>query len=301
MTSTSSLGRVVALAAILIGLPFAATAAEAPPIPLYAAPLPAGANPERTDTLPGKGLRFIRNVSQPSVTAFLPDPAKATGAAVIVAPGGAFMMLSYDSEGVLVAQKLAERGIAAFVLKYRLEQTPDALPLFMAELGKRMKAATPATAETPRLPPFPTEALAAEDAATAVRLVRGRAADWKIDPKRIGFVGFSAGAITASNIATGEASGRPDFVGIIYGSLGRPVPKDAPPAFIATAADDRLLADAAVPMFNAWRAAGRPAELHMYERGGHGFGMPPQGSSSDHWLDEFVWWMEARGLLKAAK
>ena len=86
---------------------------------------------------------------------------------------------------------------------------------------------------------------------------------------------------------------------MIYGALRNPVPKDAPPAFIATAVDDPLLAKAARPMFDAWRAANRPAELHLYERGGHGFGLVPQGSSSDHWFDEFVWWMEGRGLLKA--
>jgi acetyl esterase/lipase len=109
-------------------------------------------------------------------------------------------------------------------------------------------------------------------------------------------VGFSAGGMTASNVATGDPSGRPDFVGIIYGALHNPVPPDAPPAFIATSADDPLLKDAAVPMFQAWRAAGRPAELHLFEKGGHGYGMNVQGLTSDHWFDEFVWWIRARGL-----
>ncbi len=85
---------------------------------------------------------------------------------------------------------------------------------------------------------------------------------------------------------------------MIYGALRRPVPTDAPPAFFATAADDPLLANAAEPMFDAWRAARRPAELHLYERGGHGFGLVPKGASSDHWLDEFFWWMQSLGLIK---
>ena len=88
---------------------------------------------------------------------------------------------------------------------------------------------------------------------------------------------------------------------IIYGALHHPVPADAPPAFIATSADDGLLQAAAIPMFQAWRAAGRPAELHLYEKGGHGWGMSMKGSTSDHWFDEFVWWMQARGLTGAKR
>ncbi len=131
--------------------------------------------------------------------------------------------------------------------------------------------------------------------------MRRRAAEWGVDPKRVGYVGFSAGGITGANIAIGESSGRPDFVGIIHGALGGPVPKDAPPAFIATAADDAALVEAAAPMFAAWRAAGWPAELHIYERGGHGFGMNQKGATSDQWFDEFVSWMRARGLLQPAR
>lgn len=296
-------------AALLLGFTTSAQAADPASFPVYAKPLPeSGGNLERTDELPGSGgQRIVRNVTQPSLIPFLPDPAKATGTAVIVAPGGGFMMLSLDSEGTLVAKKLAEQGVAAFVLKYRLEQTPPAPALFMVELMKRMRGLSDPKGPDgkpleSRLPPFPTEPLAAADAAAAVKLVRSRALDWGVDPKRVGFVGFSAGAITAANISTGEAAGRPDFVGIVYGALGTPVPADAPPAFIVTAADDPLLpARASIPIFNAWKAAGRPAELHIYERGGHGFGMTPKGASSDHWFEEFVWWMEARGLLKSAR
>ena len=135
----------------------------------------------------------------------------------------------------------------------------------------------------------------------AVRLVRGRAAQFGIDPHRLGFLGFSAGAMTTTNVATSaDPADRPDFIGVIYGALRHPVPHDAPPAFFATAADDPLLPNAPIPMFEAWKAAGRPAELHIFERGGHGFGMLPNGATSDHWIDEFLWWVEARGLLKSS-
>jgi len=291
------------LAAVLIvgctGPAQSAAAADPPSIPLYAKAPPAGPNPERTDAR--DGLRVTRNVSEPTLTAFLPDPAKATGAAVIVAPGGAFIMLSYDSEGVLVARRLAEQGVAAFVLKYRLEPTPPEPAAFAVVLMRKLNGARKADPATGAPDRFATEDLATADGAEAVRLVRRDAAKWNIDPHRVGVLGFSAGGILTANLATGtDPASRPDFVGVIYGALRNPVPKDAPAAFIATAADDPLLAKAAQPMFDAWRAANRPAELHLYERGGHGFGLVPKGSSSDHWFEEFVWWMEDRGLLKKA-
>jgi acetyl esterase/lipase len=280
---------------VAVGLVLAdpALAADAPAIPLYApGVLPAGPTSERTEVLMGE-LR-VRNVSQPSLTPFLPAPGKANGAAVIVAPGGGFMMLSWDSEGTAVAKRLAEAGVTAFVLKYRLDPTPDDAAGFTRAFMARL-----ATAGREEQLTFSAEKPAAADAAETVRLVRRRAAEWGIDPRRVGFVGFSAGAMTASNVATGDPKGRPDFVGIIYGALHQPVPTDAPPAFIATAADDNLLKGAAIPMFQAWRAAGRPAELHLYERGGHGFGMLTKGSTSDLWFEQFVAWMRARGVMSA--
>jgi acetyl esterase/lipase len=301
------LPKLAALAATMfVAASGAAHAADPPaiPVPIQGGPIQGGpvqgGAPERTEMLLGE-LR-VRNVSQPSLTPFLPAPGKATGAAVIVAPGGGFMMLSWDSEGVAVAKRLAAAGVMAFVLKYRLDPTPDDTAAFTRQFMATMASVKGGGGAT-TLPSFAAEVPAEADAAQAMRLVRSRAAEWGIDPHRVGLVGFSAGGITASNVATGAPSGRPDFVGIIYGALRRPVPADAPPAFIATAADDPLLKNAAVPMFDAWRAAGRPAELHLYEKGGHGFGMVAKGSSSDHWFDEFVWWMQARGLMggKTAK
>jgi acetyl esterase/lipase len=265
-----------------------ALAADLPAIALYApGVLPAATAAERTDN----GL--LHNVSQPSLTPVLPAPGKANGQAVIVAPGGGFLVLSWENEGMAVARRLADAGVTAFVLKYRLGPTPTEPAAFTKFFGGKMAELSAMAARGgPLPPPFPTEGLAAADAAEAVKLVRRRAAEWQVDPHRVGFVGFSAGAFTASSIATGDPAGRPDFVGIIYGALRNPVPKDAPPAFIATAADDPLVKAYASPMFQAWKAAGRPAELHIYERGGHGFGMGHQGSTSDHWFDEFLWWIQ---------
>jgi acetyl esterase/lipase len=106
--------------------------------------------------------------------------------------------------------------------------------------------------------------------------------------------------LTATNIAIGDPATRPDFIGVIYGALRTPVPGDAPPAFIATAADDIFFPKDGLLLYDAWTKAGRPAELHQYERGGHGFGMKVTGAPSDHWFDEFVWWMQARGLFKVS-
>jgi acetyl esterase/lipase len=289
-------GVLAAAVMAMIAAPANAGPAE---IPLYApGVMPKGAVPERTEKLLGE-LR-VRNVSQPSLTVFQPAAGNSNGAAVIVAPGGGFVMLSWESEGTRVAQRLADLGFTAFVLKYRLDPTPDDSAAFVREFTAKMQAAAKNAQGGPQTLTFPAEKPAAADAAAAVRLVRRRAGEWGVDPTRVGFVGFSAGGMTAANVATLDPTGRPDFVGIIYGALHNPVPKDAPPAFIATSADDPLLKDAAIPMFEAWRAAGRPAELHLYEKGGHGYGMNVQGLTSDHWFDEFVWWLQARGVAGAA-
>jgi acetyl esterase/lipase len=269
--------------------------AAAPQIPLYPpGVLPKAATPERTEKLSG-GEVNVWNVSEPSLTPVLPQPGKANGTAVIVAPGGGFWFLSWENEGTRVAQRLADEGFTAFVLRYRLDPMPDDPAAFSrASMAKLQALLTHAADGGVQTTVFAAEQPAAADAAEAVRLVRRRSAEWGVDPKHVGFAGFSAGGITAANVATLDPTGRPDFVGIIYGALHHPVPADAPPAFIATSADDGLLGAAAIPMFQAWRAAGRPAELHVFERGGHGWGMSVHGLTSDHWFDEFVWWMRGR-------
>ena len=121
-------------------------------------------------------------------------------------------------------------------------------------------------------------------------------AEWGIDPRRVGVIGFSAGAYLAADLAIGDAASRPDFVGLIYGGLRTPVPASAPPAFIAGAADDEYQPNDPVLLYRAWRKAGAAAELHLYERGGHGFDLHRQGTTSDHWFDQLLWWMQSRRL-----
>ncbi len=235
----------------------------------------AGALPEQVQGTPPR--RIVVNVSDPTLTPFLPNPDKATGAAVIVAPGGGFVILSIDNEGYEVAQWLADHGIAAFVLKYRTRDKD------------RNTAISPLAA--------PDTSMA--DAEAAVRMVRNRAAEWKIDPKRVGFVGFSAGAMLALDIGFDrDTSVRPDFIAPIYGPFGpRDVPADAPPMFAAIAVDDPLLGKTNLELILAYRAAHRPVEFHWYEKGGHGFGMRHLGATTDLWIDEFYAWMKDRGEL----
>lgn len=149
------------------------------------------------------------------------------------------------------------------------------------------------------LPPFAGEAKAVADGARAMTIVRERASDWGIDPHRIGMLGFSAGAFLAADLAIGPEASRPDFVGLFYGGLRTPVPGDAAPAFIAGAADDPYQPDDPILLYTAWRKAGAPAELHLYEHGGHGFDLHRQGTTSDQWFDAFLRWRAARRIVPA--
>ncbi|WP_082594835.1 alpha/beta hydrolase [Sphingomonas sp. Root710] len=254
--------------------------------------------PEVKDSHHGETLIF--NVSEPTLEVFRPAPGSANGTAVIVAPGGGFVALGYEAGGTAVARALAQRGVTAFVLKYRtiLSADPAVMPpVHMKEMeGIMARAKSGVPVEVPR---FAGEAHAVEDGVRAMAIVRQRAAEWGVDPKRVGVLGFSAGGYLAADLAIGDKASRPDFVGLIYGGLRTPVPADASPAFIAGAADDEFQPDDPMLLYAAWRKAGVPAELHVYERGGHGFDLTPKGAPSDHWFDEFMWWMEARGLVKA--
>jgi acetyl esterase/lipase len=130
-------------------------------------------------------------------------------------------------------------------------------------------------------------------------MVRDNAQRWGLRADRIGMIGFSAGAMTTLEVVLGpEAASRPDFAAIIYGPMGaRPVPPDAPPLFLALAADDPLFAHGDFGLVSAWQKAGKPVELHMFGRGGHGFGMARQGLTSDLWSEEFLAWLRMRGLV----
>src|SRR5262245_35294127 len=225
----------------------------------------------------------VLNVVTPTLTAYLPDKTKATGTGVIIAPGGAFVALAIDLEGNNVARWLQERGIAAFVLKYRLmEKKGEGIPtnMNMDEAGK----------------------FGIADGIQAIKVVRQHAAEWGVVPDKIGFIGFSAGAMVSSgNLLQPDEAARPNFSAMIYGGpfgVMPAIPAKLPPMFLAWAQDDPLVLDPVMKFYDALRAAGHKPELHIYNAGGHGFGMKKQGTSSDHWIDDFYNWVVAQGFAK---
>jgi acetyl esterase/lipase len=216
---------------------------------------------------------------------------------VIVAPGGGFRILSMGDEGWEVAQALNEKGVAAFVLKYRLVPTEPDWEEFSR--GNPMAGPIPAAAAAAAASRSPV-ALPLVDATAAFKLVRARAKEWNIDPKRIGMVGFSAGAGTTMAATLQSKENNPAFIAPIYGrQTAVEVPADAPPMFVALAADDPLFGNTDFGLVSAWKKAGRPVEFHLYQNGGHGFGLGNPGRSSLGWFPQFMLWLEVNGMLKA--
>ncbi len=296
-----------AFASLLVGLATvpavaqddAMTAIEAPAqpdaIPLGTGPLPDARTPESWHSQ--YGSMFARNVTEATLTPFLPPPGKASGAAVIVAPGGGFRSLSMENEGWDVARALADRGVTAFVLKYRLNQTPADLQEFARPPQSPGAAPRPPRASPDRAAAGMAPQLA--DARAAFELVRSRADEWKVDRDRIGMIGFSAGAMLTMTTALNVREAAPAFLGDIYGPLSAvEVPADAPPLFVALAADDPLFPETDFGLIQSWRAAERPVEFHYYEQGGHGFGMYPKDTTSTGWFEAFVSWLDMHGMLK---
>jgi acetyl esterase/lipase len=249
---------------------------------------------EREYFSPIWNTQVVTNVVQPALLAYLPERASANGTAVIVCPGGGFHALSINSEGIDVAKWLNAKGVAAFVLKYRLVPTgEDGVKELMSKMGKNM--------ESDNAPVVP---LAVADGLAAVGYVRKNASEFGVSPQRIGLMGFSAGGTVAASVAYQySAENRPDFVAPIYPYMGAvkaaDVPKDAPPIFIAAATDDQLgLAPDSVSLYNKWIGAKKSAELHLYSKGGHGFGMRRQSLPSDQWIERFGDWLVVLGLLK---
>jgi len=282
---------VVALLAIRVG------AQEV--IPLYPG-LPPGSTaenyPEKTYFSKTWNTEVVANVTKPSLTVFKPSAALKYGTGVVICPGGGFMALSINSEGNDVAKYLADRGVTAFVLKYRLAHTgEDATQEFTTLFADRAKFREMTAKVVP---------LSIADGLAAVTYVRQHAAEWGISPDRVGIMGFSAGGTVTAGAALRYApEGRPAFVAPIYGAAGfnqdAPVPTDAPPIFVVAATDDQLgLAPDSVALYEKWTGAHKSAELHMYAKGGHGFGMRKQNLPTDHWIDVFADWLELQGFLK---
>ncbi|MFN0104482.1 MAG: alpha/beta hydrolase [Bryobacteraceae bacterium] len=216
----------------------------------------------------------ITSVPNPNITVFLPGADKANGVAVVIAPGGGHRHLAIDHEGYDVARWLNKRGIAAFVLKYRLARAEGADGSITVDNQVRA------------------------DGRRAIQIVRGRAKEWRINPAKIGMMGFSAGgelaALTGMHYETEGVSSRPDFIALIYPNI-RPetkkIDKDTPPAFLVHADDDKLSAAISVNFYLDLKKAGVSAELHVYAMGGHGFGMKDRPLPVTQWTARFEEWL----------
>jgi acetyl esterase/lipase len=266
-------------------------------------PLPTSTGPNSTqESYPEKqyfskiwNTEVVTNVTKPSLTVFKPPPELRNGTALVICPGGGFMALSINSEGNDVAKYVAARGVTAFVLKYRLAHTgEDGTQEFVAMLGDGQKFRELLGKVAP---------LAVADGLAAVTYVRQHAPEWGVSPDRVGIIGFSAGgAVTAGVALHYTPEGRPAFVAPIYAGPGfedDSVPADAPPMFVAAATDDHFgLASESVALYQKWTAAHKSAELHLYAKGGHGFGMRKQNLPTDHWIDRFADWLEFQGWLQ---
>lgn len=287
------------LTLVLLALPLrlpaadqAALDATAPVLPLWPG-VPPGSEgktgPEKVRLQAGEHI--VSNIHQPSLTIYLPLRTKATGAGVVICPGGGHRELWMDHEGYRVAHWLNDHGIAAFILKYRLAR----------EVGSTYRVEV--------------ESLA--DAQRALRFVHAYAADWHVDPARIGIIGFSAGgelaALAAARVVAGDpaaidpidqASSRPAFQGLIYPGNAKSIEPaaGAPAAFLlAGDADTTTPPDELARAYLRFHAAGVPVEFHVFTGAGHGFGAREGNTTpAGHWLERFRDWLDERGFLRPA-
>ncbi len=304
--------------AVLVFLLVASTVASAQDGTIYPLEAPAEPNaiPLKTGGVQGQtapetwfrqwGDPMARNISAATLTPFIPKAGKANGAAIIVAPGGGFRWLSMGNEGWEVAQALADRGVAAFVLKYRLQPTPESMDGFKESMNRTFAAATPPSGtskDAPAGPPRMDLSNQLADAEAAYAMIVKRAAEWGVDTARLGMIGFSAGAGLTMHCTLNSKSMKLHFIGPIYGGMGPvEVPKNAPPMFNAIATDDFLFRGQ-FGVVESWFKAGRPVEFHLYQNGGHGFGLGNPDRTSNRWFDAFMYWLEVNKFLvpKAGK
>lgn len=249
---------------------------------------------------PGTETKMIRNVVNPTLEVFMPEKSLATGTAVIICPGGGNVWLSYESEGTAVAKWLVEKGVTAFVLKYRLNKTPEKSEEFEEYwngFGERIKAMKLDKKNT--APKTSTKQYyGGDDGLQAVKYVKENANEYNVNPDKIGIMGFSAGAGVTMHVILNSVEGyMPNFAAPIYGGWlkGENVPENAPPLFILCAADDPIAAGSP-NLYKAWRDAGKSAELHIYSKGGHGFGMDQYGLPVNNWIERFYEWLVITGF-----
>jgi acetyl esterase/lipase len=298
--------------ALVLAAPEAAFAQNGQEIRLWPDGAPGSEDWSVPETMTGNdGNRVVSNVSDPTLTVFLPEPDVANGAAVIIAPGGALRLLAWDSEGTRVAEWLNSKGIAGFVLKYRTLQQGGGSRSGAAPFGAPGRAGSSAPRQEIEIVnananPAPDNAALAEvlefavaDAQAAFRLIRRNATDWNIDPDRVGIMGFSAGGGVLVGTAMAEdGDAYPDFLVSLYGPSLQDVhvPDYAPPLFIAVGANHFNVTSGVLALFDVWRKAGKPAEIHVYDGVSAGFGMNRRGLPVDTWTDRFHDWFVASGL-----
>ena len=285
--------RLTLLTLLLSGLTLAA---DHPEVPLWmkGAPGSEGKTAKEVDEPPNKdhGYLKVTSVHNPSITVFLPPAGQATGAAIVIAPGGGHQFLNFDQEGTYVADYLKSIGVAGFVLKYRLAREPGST--------------------------YKIEDHALADAQRAIRLIRSRASEWGVKPDRVGIMGFSAGgevaALAATRFATAKVdaadpidqqSSRPDFDALIYPGIRAEtytIPKDMPVTFMLCADNDRGPSAALAGLYPMLKAAGIKTEVHVYASGGHGFGINPNTKNpspvATTWQNRLGDWLKDIGMLK---
>jgi len=237
----------------------------------------------------------VYNVVDPTLTAYFPPAGSANGTSIIVCPGGSYVLLSIDSEGRSVANFLNSLGIAAFVLRYRLAKTDTSF--FPAEHHVQVPDGDL---------PYQMTPLITADGQKAVRIVRDHAVQWGLDPHRIGVIGFSSGGYLTLNLAIHhDTDSMPDFVAPIYPAPSSAVlaallnAKPDPIPMFLSCEDDDPAADCMAP-YKLWHGVGIPAELHVFVKGGHGFGLKKQDLPSDAWAELFTHWLQAQGYLSPA-
>jgi acetyl esterase/lipase len=255
---------------------------------------------------------IIINVVDPTIEVFLPDSVKTTGAAMVICPGGAYCVLSYEGEGTVVAKWLAKHGIAGIVLKYRLtpllmdngkeiSSKSDAMVEMGSVINKTSKRLeeTSTTGEKPGLAELmlamENATMASNDARRAMEIVRENAKQWGIESDKIGIMGFSAGAVLTMDVAMNhDKNSKPNLVVPIYGGWKPNLipPKDAAPLFICSPEKDVFPTLESFRIYEAWRKANLPAELHYFSKANHGFGANKTGAAVDKWLEMLYLFMK---------
>jgi acetyl esterase/lipase len=248
------------------------------------------------------GDPMARNITTATLTPFFPKSGTANGTTVIVAPGGGFRWLSMGNEGWEVAEALAAKGITAFVLKYRLHPTPPNLTDF-SDWMSRPRNIPPQPKDSTNNKTTTNNAMQTDltnqlqDAEAAYAMIVNRALEWGIDTSKIGMIGFSAGAGLTMHVTLNSKKMKLAFIVPIYGGMGTvEVPKNAPPMFSVIATDDFLF-KGQFGVIDSWFKAGIPVEFHLYQNGGHGFGLGNPNRTSNKWFDSFIYWLEINKLL----